>query len=188
MSVPTFTAVVTSHASPDACRSILGNLRYMTRSADETIVLVSDTPDVARLREEFPEAEFLERPNRDDWGHEKRAEGLARATGTFVGFLNDDDSYSRGYIEKMLTAARQHHADIVFCAWNEYPDCHFGLGSSTSGNFIVRTSLAQRVGWMSRRYEADGDFINALADATDRIVKVDEQLYTHNSFRRRPPL
>jgi hypothetical protein len=62
------------------------------------------------------------------------------------------------------------------------------LGSSTSGNFIVRTKLAQLVGWTGRRYEADGDFINAIADVTDRIVKVNEVLYDHNTFRRRPPL
>lgn len=182
----TFTAVVVSHAAPDACRSILGQLRYQTRPADETIVLCSDTPDIARLREEFPEAEFLERPNRDDWGHEKRAEGLERATGTFVGFFNDDDGYSRSYIDKMLSTAKQHQADVVYCSWNEYPDCHFGLGSSTAGNFIVRTALAQQVGWAGRRYEADGDFIDAVGDRTERIVKVPEPLYTHNTFRRRP--
>lgn len=175
----TFTAVVTSHARPHCLRRILGNLRYQTRPPDETIVLCSDTPDVARLREEFEDVEFLERPNRDDWGHEKRAEGLERATGTWVGFFNDDDSYVRDYVERML-AATDPDVDAVYCGWSTYPDCDFRLGSSTSGNFIVRRSLAVTVGWTSRRYEADGDFIDALVDAGARTVKVPHVLYFHN--------
>lgn len=180
----TFTAVVTSHAFPAGLRHILGQLRYQTRPADETIVLCSDTTDLARLKEEFPEAEFLERPDCGDWGHEKRAEGLERATGDWVGFFNDDDRYARDYLARML-AATGPDVDVVYCGWSTYPDCEFRLGSSTSGNFIVRRSLAQTVGWASRRYEADGDFIDALVAADARLARVNQVLYHHNAFPRR---
>lgn len=179
--MPTFTAVVVSHARPDKLRHLLGNLRYQTRPADETIVLCSDTPDVTRLREDFPEAEFLERPPAGDWGHSARAEGLDRAACEWVGFFNDDDSYNRRYLELMLNETANH--DVVYCGWNTYPACTFNLGSSTSGNFIVRRELGQQVGWTSRRYEADGDFIEALNTAGGRVARVDEVLYHHNVQR-----
>lgn len=179
MEAVTFTAVVTSHARPDGLRAILGCLRYQTRPADETIVLCSDTPDVARLREDFPDVRFLERRNMNDWGHAKRDEGLWLANMDWVGFFNDDDSYTVDYIETMLAHAGDN--DVVYCGWSTYPDCDFRLGSSTSGNFIVRALVGRAVGWTSRRYEADGDFINALAHATRRIVKVPRTLYFHNA-------
>jgi GT2 family glycosyltransferase len=175
----TFTAIVTSHANPSGLRTILGCLRYQTEPPDETIVLCSDTPDVLRLREDFPEAQFLERPNLNDWGHAKRAEGLELAEGDWVGFFNDDDSYTPDYIEKML--ARTVDADVVYCGWNTHPGCTFNYGSSTSGNYIVRATLGRKVGYTSRRYEADGDFIEALNTAGARVYRVGEVLYHHNA-------
>lgn len=184
----TFSAIVVSHANPSGLRKMLGNLRYQTRPPDETIVLCSDTPDVARLREEFEDVEFLERPNHNDWGHEKRAEGLDRATGDWLGFFNDDDSYDRTYIARMLRAARVFPpgtVDVVYCNWNiPMSGSHsedFRLGRSTSGNFIAMRDLAQEVGWTGRHYEADGEFINALADSAFGIAFVPERLYFHNA-------
>lgn len=175
-----FTAVVVGCDDEPGVRHTLGCLRYQTRPPDETIVIVSDTAGVSRLREQFPEAEILERPRAGDWGHAARAEGLARAAGDWVGWFNSDDRYDRRYLEKML--ALRDHADVVFCGWNEQPDCVFRPGSSTAGNFIVRTAVARRVGWNGRHYEADGDFIAAAA-AHGRVVKVNEVLYTHNPER-----
>lgn len=160
---------------------------YQTRPPDETVVLVSGLPQgrVAELREDFPRVRFLAREDRADWGHEKRAEGLTLATKDFLGFFNDDDSYDRDYIEKMLAAVDGY--DVAYCAWNTIPNCRFQLCSSTSGNFIVRTALAQTVGYPSLRddegrlrYESDGLFINALAANGAVAPKVDEILYRHN--------
>jgi glycosyl transferase family 2 len=183
----TVTAVVCSHANPDGLRHILGSLRYQTRPPDETLVYCSDTPDLLRLREDFPEAQFHERPNLDDWGHEKRAEGLDRATSEWVGFFNDDDSYHVSYLERMLAVAaatgggQTAAADVVYCGWNTYPACTFTYGSSTSGNFLVRTRFAQKVGYPTRRYEADGDFIEMLNNAGAVKYKLEDTIYFHNS-------
>jgi hypothetical protein len=174
----TFTAVVVSHANEPGLRSILGCLRYQTRPPDETIALCSNTrlPD---LREDFPDVTFLAVENQNDWGHEKRATGLAAASCDWVGFFNDDDSYSLDYLERMLAEAAE--ADAVFCEWNENPGCDFHIYRSTAGNFIVRAALAKKVGWRSRVYEADGHFIEALNAAGARVVKVPELLYHHNA-------
>lgn len=174
-----FTAVVTSHAREPGLRHMLGLLRYQTRPPDETLAFCSDTPGLARLQEEFPEVEFLERPNREDWGHEKRAEGIERAACDWLGFFNDDDSYHRGYLEQMLNAGTAANVGAVWCDWNNHEGCPFALNFSTSGNFIVRTEVAREAGYADRVYHADGLFIDRVAAITS-AVKVKTALYTHN--------
>lgn len=176
-----FTAVVTSHANERGLRHMLGILRYQTRPPDETLAFCSDTVGLARLREDFPEAEFLERPNRDDWGHEKRAEGIERAACRWVGFFNDDDSYTRGYLERMLNAADIGNVGAVWCDWPGHEGCPFALNHSTSGNFIVRTDVAREAGYTDRVYHADGLFIDRVAAITSTL-KVRECLYRHNAL------
>jgi hypothetical protein len=171
------TAIVTSHANERGLRSILGNLLYQTCPPDEILAFCSDTPDLLRLREDFPSVLFAGCENENDWGHAKRALGVVMAQGEWLGFFNDDDEYANDYIEKMLAAGGDN--DVVYCAWNEQPLCHFHLGSSTSGNFIIRTELAQRVGYRHRAYEADGLFIEDVKNASARVARVDEILYTH---------
>jgi glycosyltransferase involved in cell wall biosynthesis len=154
-------------------------LLEQTRPPDEIIVLASDTPlEIARKL--YPGATFYEEPNRNDWGHEKRAKGLDLATSDYTGWFNHDDSYGRTYIEKMMA---QEGSDVVFCGWSKSSTPDFRLGSSTSGNYIVRTSYARTVGYKDRHYEADGTFINALADNGGKVTRVAEVLYFHNEVR-----
>lgn len=177
----TFTAIVTSHGNERGLRSILGQLRYQTRKPDETIVFYSrgGAYDELRLREDFPEASFHSRLNRKDWGHEKRAEGVLAATSDWLGFFNDDDTYTADYVEKMLTASNG--VDAVWCWWNGRSNgCRFALGDSTSGNFIVRIAVAREAGYTDRIYEADGTFIDRVAALAVRAAEVPEVLYRHN--------
>lgn len=175
-----FSAIVVSHANDTGLRKMLGNLIYQTRPPDEIIVLVSDPQDFARLVEDFPQVEFHLEQNRNDWGHDKRAKGLALATEEYLGFFNDDDSYARDYLEKMLAPG----TDVAYCNW-EGPGYSgagsFSIGTSTSGNFIVRTDLADRAGYDSRVYHADGLFIEAVKTLSPSIAKVDETLYFWNT-------
>lgn len=180
----TFTAVVTSHANEEGLRRILGQLLYQTRQPDEVLVFASDTPGLERVDEDFDGrfdhlTVFLEE-NRDDWGHEKRAKGVWEASGEYLGFFNDDDAYTTDYVEKMLAAADAAAADVVYCDWN-ITGCTLALGSSTSGNFIVRSALARNVGYRHRVYEADGLFLEDLKQWEPVVVKVPEVLYTHNA-------
>lgn len=167
---------------------MLGNLMYQTQKPDQVAVLVSgtETAVLADLREDFPGTTFHVREDLDDWGHQKRAEGIEIATGDYMGFFNDDDSYMMHYIKKMMD--RVDGYDVAYCAWNRYPNCHFSLGSSTSGNYIVRTDLARAVGYPTERdglgrlkYDSDGGFIEALKAAGATLApKVNEVMYFHN--------
>lgn len=178
----TFTAIVTAHNQDP--RKILGNLRYQTRKPDHTALLYSgDCGDMWRLIEDFPEVTTFRVEDRQDWGHEKRAQGLEWAAdfieSDVVGFFNADDSYSMEYVEKMM-AAIEAGADVAYCSWNTIPRCSFAAGSSTSGNFVVRTGLARAVGYTDRHYEADGAFIERLRENAVIVTRVDDLLYHHN--------
>ena len=176
----TFTAIVTAHAQ-DPSR-ILGNLLYQTRKPDEIIVLCSDVSDLERLREDFSGVWFGEPQNFNDWGHAKREMGLLLAEGDAVGFFNADDSYDIHYVERMM-AEIEAGADAVYCSWNTIPGCAFHAGSSTSGNFVVRTDLGRRAGYVDRHYEADGTFIERINGLGARVARVDALLYFHNVIR-----
>ena len=199
----TFTAVVTSHDNPEGLEYTLENLSRQSRLSDEALVYISPEivleadaalpfapVNIANVR---PRVRWV--PDRQDWGHEKRAMGLAEARGDYVGFFNDDDMYDLTYIEKMMAAAEA-GADVVYCDWSGIRDCTFCLGSSTSGNYIVRAELGRWVGYTDRHYEADGTFIDRIREADldvmgpdglyrrkPRIVKVPQLLYWHNQQR-----
>ena len=167
--------------------SILGQLRYQTRPPDETIAVVSDTPNVPQLREHFPDVTFVEQERRGDWGHQARATGLDLATQGWVGWFNSDDMYVNDYLWKMMGECGG--ADAVFCDWNERPgNAYFGLYGSTAGNFIIRRVVALDVGWptdmvavsgMPPGYANDGRFIDAVVASGATYRKVPELLYWH---------
>lgn len=178
----TFTAVVTAHDQDPT--KIIGQLMYQTRKPDEILVFCSDVDGVDVLAEDFKVVDFIEVPNMNDWGHAKRAQGVELASGDYLGFFSADDRYDAMYVESMMAVAEEHMADAVFCDWfsKEFGPmipAAFKPGSSTSGNFIVRTAFAREKGYTDRHYEADGAFISKLAE-DGKVVRVGEVLYGHN--------
>ena len=153
-------------------------LLSQSRIADEIIVFASDI-DCSVACERYPGIAFYSEPNLNDWGHEKRAKGLDLATSDYTGWFNHDDSYDKNYIKKMMAEAEA-GSDVVFCGWSKSSTPSFSLGSSTSGNYIAKTSYARSVGYKDRHYEADGTFINGLAGHGGKITRVAEVLYFHN--------
>jgi glycosyltransferase involved in cell wall biosynthesis len=169
-----FTAIVTTHNNRQGLDKILKNLFMQSEPPTEIIVVGSDT-DFFNLPDGI---KFILDENRNDWGHNKRAIGVKEATGDYLGFFNDDDSYHLDYCREMLEAVVG--SDVAFCGWNTYHKPSFSHGSSTSGNFIVKTDLAKKVGYNHRVYDADGLFINEIKRNTDKIVFVNKVLYYHN--------
>ena len=149
------------------------------RKPDEIIVLASDI-NLEEARKRYTGVTFYAEPNLSDWGHDKRAKGLDLATSDYTGWFNHDDSYDKTYIEKMML---NEGSDVVFCGWSKSYTPSFSAGSSTSGNYIVKTSYARNVGYKDRHYEADGTFINGLAGQGGKITRVEEVLYFHNEVR-----
>jgi hypothetical protein len=156
-------------------------LTAQTRKPDEIIVLASNI-DLSRVSKRFPSVRFIREENKSDWGHDKRAKGLDLATSDYVGWFNHDDSYSKTYVEVMMDTVDRGF-DVAFCGWNSNSTPEFRSGSSTSGNYIVRTSIGRSAGYLDRHYEADGTFIDRIAAKTSAIKFVPEVLYFHNEVK-----
>lgn len=181
-----FTAVVTSHGRSNGPLEIMTNLATQTRPPDEVVIFYSSTPLLVLPGSmPFPVRIGAELQDKKDWGHEKRDFGLQVANGDFVGFFNDDDIYSPEYIEKMMAAAEENDSGFVYCHWNINP-CEPRGYSSTSGNFIVRRSVANSVGWTGRDYVADAHFIDGVVAKSiewgRHVTLVPERLYWHNAL------
>ncbi len=178
----TFTAVVTAHKDEAGLRRVLGDLlAWQVRKPDEIIALASEI-NLTSLRHEFPSVIFHEEPNKEDWGHDKRAKGLDLATSDYVGWFNHDDSYNPDYISEMMRHAEDGN-DVVYCGWSKNANPQFAHSSSTSGNFIVQIDKGRAAGYADRHYEADGTFINRIVEKAKSIAFCNRVLYYHNEVR-----
>lgn len=168
----TFTAVVTSHGTPGPAR-ILDVLAAQTVPPDQTILYLSGQDPA-----EHDGADVRLWPNHRDWGHSKRADGLALATGEWVGWFADDDDYRPDYIETMVG----HDADLVYCDFDNRgrpTAARLESGRITCGAIVARTELARQVGWNGRTYEADWDFVADMIAAGARTHHVARLLHFH---------
>ena len=156
-------------------------LLAQSRKPDEIIVLASDI-DLEEARKRYTGVTFYAEPNLNDWGHDKRAKGLDVATSDYAGWFNHDDSYDPHYIAEMMWQAELGH-DVVYCGWSGNATPQFSLGSSTSGNYIVKVSVGRQAKYTDRHYEADGTFINRIADVTKSIRFLPGTLYFHNEVK-----
>jgi hypothetical protein len=177
----TFTAIVTAHADEKGMLRALGALLSQSRKPDEILVFASNI-DCSYARKIYTGATFYEEPDREDWGHEKRAKGLDLATSDYAGWFNHDDSYDPHYIAEMMWQAELGH-DVVYCGWSKIKDPEFASGSSTSGNYIVKVDIARSAGYTDRHYEADGTFIDRIYKLTKSIRFLPGTLYFHNEVK-----
>lgn len=180
--MPTFTAIVTAHESESGLRRAISDLlTWQVRKPDEIIVLASDI-DLTALRKEFPSVTFHEEPNKNDWGHDKRAKGLDLASGDYIGWFNHDDSCHPDYVQEMMELAESGN-DVVYCGWSKDPRPSYRSASSTSGNYIVSTATAREAKYTDRHYEADGTFIDRISKLTQKIAFCNRVLYFHNEVK-----
>jgi GT2 family glycosyltransferase len=156
-------------------------LGKQTQNPDEIIALCSEI-DLEGIWQKFPWVRFYEEPNLNDWGHDKRAKGLSLATSKYTTWFNHDDSYDENFIKEMIDQA-SNDADVVYCGWSGNPHPSFCHSSSTSGNYIAKTIYARQAGYTDRHYEADGTFINRLANLGGKIEFLPKVLYFHNEVK-----
>ncbi len=151
----------------------------------QILVFCSDI-DIMPLRKKYPKIEFFDVPNRKDWGHTKRAMGLTFAEGKYVCFANDDDRYDPKFLEIMVGILDQSGAELAYCDWQEKTlkgkraFAQLIKGGITSGNFVVDTKRANKVGWQTRLYASDWYFMRDLLKDKVQIVYVPHSLMTHN--------
>lgn len=180
-----FTAIVTAHKQEKELRNMMIQLKSQQFEGMEVLVYYSDM-EIKGIPTYDMNVSFIKCPNKNDWGHEKRAMGLKKASGEFLCFFNADDEYLPQFVNTMLANAIHQQKQFVYC---DFRSRHFGgnickaalqCGRITSGCYIVETELAQKAGYNSRRYEADWDFIEGVLKENPETLHVPMVLYQHN--------
>lgn len=180
--------IITCHKE-DPSR-IIDNILGQTWSNNQLLVFCSGI-NIKPLHKKYPRTntnniEFFDVPNRRDWGHSKRAMGLTFAEGDYMCFVNADDEYDPDFLKLMVEALEKEKADFAYCNWKDKsrPDAVVGaelkLGGMTSGNFMVRSNKAKKVGWQHRVYAADWYFVRDLLREGIEVVYFPHALMKHN--------
>lgn len=182
--------VLTAHKDREELMTALRSAQLQTWPGREVIALACCIPGLERMSQqgEQPELQLVE--CQEDFGHAKRAQGLELARGDWVMFWAADDLYHVDFLRTMVLAGRASGADLVACDWipkwrGSMMKTQPRTGQVTSGNFIVRRSVALHAGYRHRHYEADGAFIEDVmaTGATWHRVKAHpdtgQPLYIH---------
>ncbi len=147
--------------------------------ADEVIVVGADTPAIRDQVTPFG-YQFLGHPPGGNWGYTERVYGIARATGTHLAFLDDDDVFLPGALAAMHAVIEANpDAPILFrmvAPWGEilWRRPLVREGNVGGGQFVFPNTPA-RMGTFSARYEGDYDFIvSTLARYPDGALVWDE--------------
>jgi hypothetical protein len=181
---PTIACLVTAHGSHAIADGIIQHLTEQVTQPDAVYLAMSDVRSLYVRSVPF-DLHLSLWENEHDYGYNKRRQVLPTITEDYVAFMCHDDTYSRDYITDVRSEIDE-GADVVWCPWNEMPDCTFNGCSSTLGNFVVRTELAKAIGFPSggRGYEdglADARMIDMLAGTFGlNIVKLPRVMYFHN--------
>lgn len=153
---------------------------------DKQVLVFCSNIDIGVLKKKYKKFEFFDVPNRKDWGHSKRAMGLAFAEGKYLCFVNDDDEYEPIFAEFMVKVLEKAKADLAYCVWKDktlkggYAQPGLKKGGITSGSFVVRTDKAQKIGWKHRLYASDWYFIRELLKEGVQVVYLPHSLMKHN--------
>lgn len=196
--------VVVAYRQPVPLECLLASLACQTLQNFDVIVL-HDGPDpetrtvaerfAARDPERFQYIETAVRHN--DYGHTLRSIGIEAARGEFVLITNGDNYYAPRFSEFVFEAIATHDLDVAL--W-DLVHSHTRPGgtvlSSYSpfrvyplrymvdiGSFLVRTELAQRVGFVDKSHDGDARYVEDLLTVTDRglrIGKICKTLMVHN--------
>jgi hypothetical protein len=135
-------------------------------------------------------------PGKEDWGHTLRAQALEKVDTEWINLTNGDNYYTPKFVEFMLSEAEKSDLDFVFCdLLHNYPnvngdgrgayhvlDSRAHVNRIDMCNFIVKTKLAQEVGFNHRGRDADGLFVMDLRAKYPelKIGKLTSVLMVHN--------
>ncbi len=183
MNIPMVSCIITSWKK-DPPENAINQMLNQTYQHKQLLVFSSDL-DLKDLKKKYSNCEFFDVPNRKDWGHAKRAMGLAFAEGKYMCFVNADDEYDPLFLEYLITALEKEEGQLAYCDWADKSiDFNTALaflakGQMTSGNFVVRSDIAKKVGWQHRLYASDWYFIRDLIGEGVQTVYLNYNLMKH---------
>jgi CDP-glycerol glycerophosphotransferase len=110
---------------PAAVRSVLGQSHH---GVEAVIVDDASTDATATVADELAAAEpgrvrVIHRAENSGGCGQPRNDGIAAARGTYLMFLDSDDTLDRHACRNMVAAAEEHDAELVSgCCWRVFPD------------------------------------------------------------------
>lgn len=140
---------------------------------------------------------YNETPKRiNDWGHSMRDIGLKNASTKYWSTQNADNYLMPTFVEYTLEALESRNLDmVIFPCVHNYPNVNPPKSPPYSvlkvapkanrcdaGSLVIRTKLAQKVGWNHRYNQADGAFINEVMASRPppNVVTLPNVLMVHN--------
>jgi glycosyltransferase involved in cell wall biosynthesis len=155
MSEPSFTVVIPTHKRPALLREALASVAGQTLAAEQ-VVVVDDAGDqeTRSVAQEFPGVTYLVN-DRGRGGSGARNAGIARARGSWVAFLDDDDLFLPRKLEAVsgVIAASGPDLGLVYSAAEQF-DAESGAALSRSvprvrGRVLDEVLYQNAIGGMS---------------------------------------
>lgn len=186
----TITAIITLHEKEEHCNNVITYINNQLRKPDNIIILYSNidntiinnlscTLDIDIL------PHIMAVPDKKDWGHEKRAIGLALCETDYLVFMNGDDMYEPTFIQKMMEKAEETNATLIYGDFTSHVYSNQVVKSVpasakiTSGSYIVKTEVAKKAGYTNRDYPADWAFIRDVLAVDNHTEKIQGVYYHH---------
>ncbi len=161
-----------------------------TVPSDFTKVATGDWPTFFSLAE--PRCIIVQTPERRGlWGHPYRQVGIDRCLGllqsdaAYIGLNNDDNYLTPGYLEQLVNALED-GAGLALCdtahaysAWGVVPGIP-KCGTADVGNWLARADVVRATPWDGTDFAADGRYVERLAAAAGKVVRVPRVLFVKN--------
>jgi glycosyltransferase involved in cell wall biosynthesis len=154
-----------------ALKRTLRSIRRQDRGDIQVIVVSDGTQPVAEAitaaeARKWTALMYVSGPETRSWGNAQRMEGMRRATGDYLLFIDDDDVYRRGAFRHIRRATRHHPGRILIFRMKQFDtvlwdEPQLEVGKVGSPQMVV-PNVADKLGsWMANdRYASDFDFIS----------------------------
>jgi glycosyltransferase involved in cell wall biosynthesis len=187
-------------------------LRRLRREdeGDIEVIVVSDgdRPAARAIAEKesssWPSIRFVTGPLTNNWGNAQRMEGISRAAGDYLLFIDDDDVHRRGAFRNIRRAVARHPGRIIIFRMNRDGEILWHVPEIRLENLgtpqILVPNLRGKVGtWVSKdRYQSDFDFLSQcvelqgppvwdetiIALAPPLLLRMRKRLVLRNRLRR----
>lgn len=161
---PRFSVIVVTSGRPTLDRT-LSSIAAQALSVDDEVLVVGKGPEIQALAEKYG-YRYVEDGPFGCWGQRERQAAMAKATGTHLLFMDDDDYYLDGAFAAIRSTVSAWPGHPVM--FRMYGPSHVGLiwrslvvacGNVSGTQFVVPND--DRLGTWSQRYEGDFDFITS---------------------------
>ena len=194
--------VTVAYRRPHGIHVLLNSFLAQT-SMNWTMHIVHDGPDeeMERIFKEYATLwprhisyEFTDQRH-NDWGHTLRDLGIRQATGPYLLITNDDNYYAPIFVQRVLEVLEASSCDgalvdMVHSHPNpgdrtapaySYFQTEPRLNRADIGCVVIKTTIAQEIGFRDRSFGGDGTYIEDASKRPGfRWAKIPQVLFVHN--------